>query len=88
MIGKQLSHFRILEKIGEGGMGEVYRAHDGHLGRDVALKLLPETLTEELERIARFECEARSHRRRRCASPCRSPAGWKPHTRKESFTVI
>jgi serine/threonine protein kinase/Tfp pilus assembly protein PilF len=58
MIGKTLGHYRILQKIGAGGMGEVYRAHDVHLERDVAIKVLPTgTLSDEGAR-QRFRQEA------------------------------
>jgi dipeptidyl aminopeptidase/acylaminoacyl peptidase len=59
LIGKQLAHFEVLAKIGEGGMGEVYRARDQKLGRDVALKILPRDMSGDPERIARFHREAR-----------------------------
>ena len=59
MIGRTLAHYEVLEKIGQGGMGEVYRARDRKLGRDVALKVLPASFAENPERLARFEHEAK-----------------------------
>ena len=59
MIGRTLAHYEVLEKIGQGGMGEVYRARDHKLGRDVALKVLPASFAEDPERLARFEHEAK-----------------------------
>jgi len=60
MIGRTLAHYEVTAKIGEGGMGEVYRARDTKLDRDVALKILPRELSGDRERSARFEREART----------------------------
>ena len=58
--GTTISHYQVLDKIGAGGMGEVYRAHDPRLGRDVAIKILPEASASDPGRLRRFELEARS----------------------------
>ena len=57
--GTTLGPYSITVKIGEGGMGEVYRARDTKLDRDVALKVLPQAFTEDPDRLARFEREAK-----------------------------
>jgi len=59
-IGRTLGHYRIVEKIGEGGMGEVYRAHDERLDRAVAIKVLPEAVAGDSDRLRRFESEAKA----------------------------
>src|SRR5262245_17796423 len=58
LIGKQLSHYTILNRIGAGGMGDVYLAQDTHLRRKVALKILPARFTQDSDRLQRFEREA------------------------------
>ena len=60
LLGRQFGPYRIVSQLGAGGMGEVYRAHDSKLGRDVALKTLPAEFTRDPERVARFRREART----------------------------
>jgi serine/threonine protein kinase len=59
MIGKSLAHYEITAEIGKGGMGEVYQAKDQKLGRDVAIKVLPEEFARDADRVARFQREAK-----------------------------
>src|ERR1700683_3737867 len=58
--GTKLGTYEIVAQIGAGGMGEVYRARDSKLGRDVAIKILPSSLSKDPERLRRFEQEARA----------------------------
>src|SRR5207342_2070101 len=58
MIGREFGPYQITSLLGAGGMGEVYRARDRKLNRDVALKILPEAFAHDADRMARFEREA------------------------------
>jgi len=60
MVGRTLSHYNILGKLGSGGMGEVYLARDTRLDRDIALKVLPEAMAADPLRLQRFEREAKA----------------------------
>ena len=59
LLGTRLGPYEVLSAIGEGGMGEVYRAHDSKLGRDVAIKVLAEGFAQDADRMARFQREAK-----------------------------
>src|SRR4029453_1515899 len=59
-VGQRLGRFEILGQLGAGGMGDVYRAHDPQLVRDVAIKTLPSALSRDPDRLRRFEREARA----------------------------
>ncbi len=59
MLNSTIAHYKITAKLGQGGMGEVYRATDTKLDREVAIKVLPESFAQDKERLARFEREPR-----------------------------
>ena len=57
-VGQQLGQYKLTDKIGQGGMGVVWKASDGNLGREVAIKVLPADVAESSDRLARFQQEA------------------------------
>src|SRR6202163_1886021 len=59
LTGRRLGPYEILSSIGAGGMGEVYKTHDSKLGRDVAIKVLPEAFAHDADRLSRFQREAK-----------------------------
>ena len=76
MIGSTIAHYKITAKLGEGGMGEVYRARDDRLKRDVAVKLLPQSVQEDPARLTRFKREAQNALTLACGRPTMAIHVW------------
>ncbi len=74
MVGTTISHYKVIEKIGQGGMGEVYRAEDTNLSREVAIKVLPEQFTQDPQRIESPTGRERHAKRTHNRSP--APLTW------------
>ncbi len=71
-IGSKLGHYDVTALLGEGGMGQVYRAHDTKLDRDVALKVLPQAFTDDPDHLSRAQRPASAH-----GDDCLTPQTWR-----------
>jgi serine/threonine protein kinase len=82
--GERLGPYEIVAQVGRGGMGEVYRAHDTKLGREVAIKVLPASFAADPNRLARFEREARVLASSEPSSHRAESTGSRRHRRRSS----
>ena len=85
--GRRVGVYRMQGLLGVGGMGEVYRARDTRLGRDVAIKILPAAFTADPDRLARFEREARRARRRSIIPTSARSTGWRRPTASRALVM-